>query len=77
LDRVLERGRVLHFKGPSYRTRHLSQGGSIISGKAGPEFREPTSFVEHTNSYRFILSDDIVHEARVENATEELRKIVL
>jgi DNA replication protein DnaC len=42
LDRVLERGRVLHFKGPSYRTRHLSQGGSIISGKAGPEFREPT-----------------------------------
>ena len=23
LDRVLERGRVLHFKGPSFRTRHL------------------------------------------------------
>ncbi|EQD31751.1 IS element ATP-binding protein, partial [mine drainage metagenome] len=39
LDRVLERGRILHFNGPSYRTKHLhSQGGSIISGKVGPEF---------------------------------------
>jgi DNA replication protein DnaC len=43
LDRALERGRILHFKGPSYRTKHLhSQGGSIISGKVGPEFQERT-----------------------------------
>ncbi len=43
LDRVLERGRVLHFKGPSYRTRHLQEkGGSVISRKMGEEFREPT-----------------------------------
>ena len=43
LDRVLERGRILHSKGPSYRTRHLhSQGGSIVSGKVGPEFQERT-----------------------------------
>jgi DNA replication protein DnaC len=43
LDRVLERGRVLHFKGPSFRTRHLqSKEGARISGKGGPEFQEPT-----------------------------------
>ena len=47
LDRVLERGRILNFKGPSYRTRHL-RGASvpIISGKSVPEFREPTGFEE-------------------------------
>ncbi len=44
LDRVLERGREIHFKGPSYRTRHLhSKGGSVISGKVGPEFQELTN----------------------------------
>jgi DNA replication protein DnaC len=33
LDRVLERGRVLHFKGPSFRTRHLpTKEGARISG---------------------------------------------
>ena len=43
LDRVLERGRVLHFKGPSYRTRHLREKGvPIISGKEAAELREPT-----------------------------------
>ena len=42
LDRVLERGRVLHFKGPSYRTRHLRPESARISGKGGPEFQEPT-----------------------------------
>ncbi len=44
LDRLLERGRVLHFKGPSFRTRHLApKAGAIISGKDAPEFRELTS----------------------------------
>lgn len=44
LDRVLERGRVLHFKGPSYRTRHLHmEGGSEISRKEVPDFRELTA----------------------------------
>jgi DNA replication protein DnaC len=43
LDRVLERGRVLHFKGPSYRTRHLQPAGvPIISGKGTAELQEPT-----------------------------------
>jgi DNA replication protein DnaC len=43
LDRVLERGRVLQFKGPSYRTRHLQpQGGCGVSRKEGAELREPT-----------------------------------
>ncbi|MHB8633319.1 MAG: ATP-binding protein [Thermoplasmatota archaeon] len=45
LDRVLERGRVLQLKGPSYRTKHLnlqSKQGAIISGKKRPEFPEPT-----------------------------------
>ena len=43
LDRVLERGRVLHFKGPSFRTRHLrSKEGARVSGKVGPEFQERT-----------------------------------
>ena len=44
LDRVLERGRVLPFKGPSYRTRHLQgKGVPIVSGKSTAEFQEPTS----------------------------------
>jgi DNA replication protein DnaC len=44
LDRVLERGRILTFKGPSYRTRHLrSEAVPIVSRKEGAEFREPTS----------------------------------
>ncbi len=43
LDRVLERGRVLHFKGPSYRTRHLrAQSVPIVSGKEAAEFQERT-----------------------------------
>ena len=38
-----ERGRVLHFKGPSYRTRHLhAQGVPIVSGKEAAEFQDPT-----------------------------------
>ena len=49
LDRLLERGRVLHFKGPSFRTRHLApKAGAIISGKDAPEFRELT----HGNAHR-------------------------
>ena len=52
LDRVLERGRILHLNGPSYRTRHLpavprspvsttSDMGARISGKQVPELLEP------------------------------------
>lgn len=44
LDRVLERGRVLQLKGPSYRTRHLRlEEGSKLYGKRGPELTEPTN----------------------------------
>ena len=43
LDRAPERGRVLHFKGPSYRTRHLREKGvPAILRKEGEEFRELT-----------------------------------
>ncbi|MGI0139715.1 MAG: ATP-binding protein, partial [Thermoplasmata archaeon] len=43
LDRMLERGRVLHFRGPSYRTRHLDgKDGPIVSRKEGAEYRELT-----------------------------------
>lgn len=43
LDRVLERGRVLQFKGPSFRVRHLqTKEVAIISGKEVPEFQERT-----------------------------------
>ena len=43
LDRVLERGRVLPFKGPSYRTRHLQPTGvATVSRNPSPELREPT-----------------------------------
>jgi hypothetical protein len=44
LDRVLERGRVLHFKGPSYRTRDSVTAGVLkLSRKEGAEFRELAS----------------------------------
>ena len=41
LDRVLERGRILHLKGPSYRTRHLAESAKV-SGKNVPEYPELT-----------------------------------
>lgn len=53
LDRVLERGRHLELRGPSYRTRHAkldltqdpessSMAPAGISGNRSPEFPEPT-----------------------------------
>ena len=43
LDRVLERGRVLHFKGPSYRTHQLDTASvPKISRKEGAGLRERT-----------------------------------
>jgi len=54
LDRVLERGRLLELRGPSYRTRHLkldltqepeasSAAPARIFGNHRPEFSEPTA----------------------------------
>ena len=51
LDRVLERGRLIHLDGPSGRTRHLNLEDTLpagvdrarISGISVPEFPEPTS----------------------------------
>jgi DNA replication protein DnaC len=40
LDRVLERGRVLQLRGPSFRTRHLQQGDRTRGGEGSP-FRRP------------------------------------
>src|SRR5438552_10414098 len=53
LDRVLERGRILHLDGPSGRTRHLkfedellpSPDSARISGIGVPEFPEPTPLI--------------------------------
>jgi DNA replication protein DnaC len=53
IDRVLERGRLIELRGPSYRTRHLkldlqqqpepsSAEPARISGNHRPEFPEPT-----------------------------------
>jgi hypothetical protein len=50
LDRILERGRLIHLDGPSGRTRHLNLEGVLpaaaerarISGIRVPEFPEPT-----------------------------------
>jgi DNA replication protein DnaC len=50
LDRVLERGRLIHLDGPSGRTRHLNLEDTLpagvdrarISGISVPEFPEPT-----------------------------------
>src|SRR5712664_902529 len=50
LDRVLERGRIIHLDGPSGRTRHLNLEQTLpantkrlrISGIGGSEFPEPT-----------------------------------
>ena len=36
LDRVLERGRVIHLRGPSYRTRHLGLKGRPTTLDEGP-----------------------------------------
>jgi DNA replication protein DnaC len=59
LDRILERGRMLELRGPSFRTRHLQQENqrrspgelpARISGNHRPNFPEPTpvhqSFVD-------------------------------
>jgi DNA replication protein DnaC len=56
LDRVLERGRLLELRGPSYRTRHAkldltqdpepsSSAPARISGNRLPEFPEPTFLI--------------------------------
>ena len=50
LDRILERGRLIHLDGSSGRTRHLNLEGVLpgaaerarISGIRVPEFPEPT-----------------------------------
>jgi IstB-like ATP binding protein len=50
LDRILERGRLIHLDGPSGRTRHLNLEEILpakserlrISGNTGSEFPEPT-----------------------------------
>lgn len=50
LDRVLERGRILQLKGPSYRTKHLQESsmeGAKVSRKEVPKFREPTKDSAH------------------------------
>jgi DNA replication protein DnaC len=53
LDRILERGRLIHLDGPSGRTRHINLEAELpanadrarISGISVPEFPEPTVFL--------------------------------
>ncbi len=63
LDRILERGRLVHLDGPSGRTRHLNleelspvtSERLRISGINGSEFPEPTADrVKHGRSHRSI-----------------------
>ena len=50
LDRILERGRLIHLDGPSGRTHHINLEAALpakadrarISGISVPEFPEPT-----------------------------------
>ena len=58
LDRVLERGRLIHLGGPSGRTRHLNLEEVLpekservrISGNNGSEFPEPQPYVLRLSS---------------------------
>ena len=61
LDRVLEHGRHLELRGPSYRTRHVkldltqdpepsSSAPARVSGNRLPEFPEPTNDAEYPRS---------------------------
>jgi len=57
LDRILERGRLIHLDGPSGRTRHLNLEELLpaeservrISGINGSEFPEPSVLQKYTN----------------------------
>jgi DNA replication protein DnaC len=59
LDRILERGRLIHLDGPSGRTRHLNLEEILpakserlrISGNTGSEFPEPTRTKPAIRSY--------------------------
>jgi IstB-like ATP binding protein len=56
LDRILERGRLIHLDGPSGRTRHLNLEEILpakservrISGNNGSECPEPTNVIKST-----------------------------
>jgi len=68
VDRVLERGRLLHLDGPSMRTKHLglddpTAAGAAsnqvvrISGKGQSEFPEPTGLGADEKLARFAATD--------------------
>ena len=69
LDRVLERGRHLQLRGPSYRVRHLkdkeksstettTNPGARISGKKAAKFPEPTGGITTPSGDRRIPTRD-------------------
>jgi DNA replication protein DnaC len=76
LDRILERGRVIHLDGPSWRTRHLNLEEPLppaadrarISGIGVPEFSEPTRAnprgVNSPLSYRLFVVNAASDEKR-------------
>jgi DNA replication protein DnaC len=74
VDRILERGRILHLDGPSMRTRHLglddliTEGVSTqvggISGIGRAEFPEPTRARRGGYLYAFMRAFAAVHRAR-------------
>jgi len=82
LDRVLERGRLIHLDGPSGRTRHLNLEESLppdikrlrISGIGGSEFPEPTKTILEF-SVMFLLKGDKL--LRLEQFGEDTTELVL
>src|SRR5436853_4781203 len=77
LDRVLERGRLIHLDGPSGRTRHLNLEESLppgtkrlrISGIGGSEFPEPTSETPDCGNHFQIIPMSVL--ARQEVSTRD------
>ena len=72
LDRILERGRVIHLDGSSWRTRHLNLEEPLppapkrarISGIGVPEFPEPTRnvFIRFLTSVVHFCKSSLVHD---------------
>lgn len=80
IDRVLACGRFIEMRGASYRTRHLAKTrdldpvpkGAKVSGKLGPEFREPTDVVGVFRGQ----ADQIDGEKHVDTLLPELARLV-
>ena len=72
LDRILERGRLIHLDGPSGRTRHLNSEEVLpaaaerarISGIRVPEFPEPTCAASKNLNQPFEVGHELTRQGR-------------